>query len=109
MEIIVDAYGPEEQVMGWHSYLEEWLEVPFTARCIAARPISPLKKGDEVEVVEMGPIEECGREMFVFIRWDHKGKLAVPLMQLKPVAASEETCTAVADWHYWTARGYEFG
>ena len=23
MEIIVDAYGPEEQAMGWYYYLEE--------------------------------------------------------------------------------------
>ncbi len=32
MEIIVDAYGPEEQAMGWHVYLEENLEMPFRAR-----------------------------------------------------------------------------
>ena len=31
MEIIVDAYGPEEQAMGWYCYLEEKLKFPFTA------------------------------------------------------------------------------
>ena len=37
MEIIVDAYGPEEQALGWYYYLEEKLQFPFTARCIAER------------------------------------------------------------------------
>ena len=35
MEIIVDAYGPEEQALGWYYYLEGTLQFPFTARCIA--------------------------------------------------------------------------
>jgi hypothetical protein len=30
MEVIVDAYGPEEQAMGWYYYLEEKLR--FTVR-----------------------------------------------------------------------------
>ena len=29
--------------MGWYYYLEEKLHVPFTAKCVAKRPISPLK------------------------------------------------------------------
>ncbi len=28
MEIIVDAYTPEEQAMGWHIYLEETMDFP---------------------------------------------------------------------------------
>jgi len=32
MEIIVDAYGPEEQAMGWYYYLEDKLDFPFRAR-----------------------------------------------------------------------------
>ena len=28
MEIVVDAYGPEEQAMGWYYYLEEKLQFP---------------------------------------------------------------------------------
>jgi hypothetical protein len=48
MEIIVDAYTPEEQAMGWYYSLEDRLTVPFVARCIAKRSISPLRVGDEV-------------------------------------------------------------
>src|SRR6266542_2684709 len=50
MEIIVDAYGPEEQAMGWYYYLEDKLSFPFRAKCVAERVISPLRKGDTVEV-----------------------------------------------------------
>jgi hypothetical protein len=68
MEIIVDAYGPEEQAMGWYYYLEEKLHFPFLATCIAERATSPLCKGDEVEIVRMAPEEECQHEMFVETR-----------------------------------------
>ncbi len=108
MEIIVDAYGPEEQAMGWYCYLEDKLSFPFLAKCIAARAVSPLRKDDEVEVVEMAPDDECQREMFVGIRWE-KRPLAVPLSQLKPVTETdEETKQAIEDWHYWVRQGYEF-
>jgi len=108
MEIVVDAYGPEERAMGWYYYLEEKLRFPFRAKCIAERKISPLRKGDEVEVVRMAPEEECEHEMFVEIR-RQKGTLAVPLSQLKPTAGTDRgTKEAVEDWHYWVKQGYEF-
>ena len=108
MEIVVDAYGPEERAMGWYCYLENTLSFPFTANCIAKRSISPLKKGDEVEVINMAPSEECEHEMFVMIRWERDG-LAVPLAQLKPGSDAEDvTRQAVEDWHYWVKQGYSF-
>jgi hypothetical protein len=54
-EIVVDAYGAEEKAMGWYYYLEERLCFPFRARCITHRAISPLRKGQEVEVVGLAP------------------------------------------------------
>src|SRR5229473_752830 len=69
MEIIVDAYGPEEQAISWYYYLDENLHFPFSARCIVHRATSPLKPGDEVEVVGMPSEEECEHDMFVMIRW----------------------------------------
>ena len=108
MEIIVDANGPAEQAMGWYYYLQDILSFPFPARCIAERAISPLRKGDEVEVLNMAPEEECQHEMFVGIRWERKRPLAVPLSQLKPIAEADEvTREAVEDWHYWVRQGYE--
>ncbi len=43
MEIVVDAYGPEEQAMGWYYYLEKKLRFPFIALCNSRRAISPLQ------------------------------------------------------------------
>jgi hypothetical protein len=109
-EIIVDAYGPEEQALGWYCYLERELRFPFPARCRATRAISPLRLGERVTVTGMAPEEECAREMFVQIRWQHRS-LAVPLSQLEIAdlrAVEAATRTAVADWHYWVGQGYEF-
>jgi hypothetical protein len=79
MEIIVDAYGPEEQAMGWYNYLSDTLQFPFTARCTVDRATLPLEPGDEVEVLGIAPAEECEHDMFVFIRWRPR-QLAVPSM-----------------------------
>jgi len=109
MEIIVDAYGPEEQAMGWYYYLEEKLHFPFTALCSSKRAISPLQIKDEVDVVGLAPEEECEREMFVLIRWEKDG-LAIPLSQLTAIkSVDKQTKQAVEDWHYWVQMGYQFG
>src|SRR5713226_9115874 len=70
MEIIVDAYGSEEQAISWYSYLEEHLQFPFLTTCVARRATSPLRVGDEVELVGMAPEEECEHEMFVLMPWE---------------------------------------
>ena len=83
MEIVVDAYNEQERAMGWYCYLgainsssRSRPSVPTSAR------ISPLEKGDEVEVTGMAPESECEHEMFVEMRWE-KRNLAVPLSQLQ--------------------------
>jgi hypothetical protein len=109
MEIIVDAYGHEEQAMGWYYYLEEKLRFPFAALCSTKRATSPLQLQEEVKVFKMAPEEACETEMFVMIR-QGKGSLAVPLSQLTVgTAADEQTKQAVEDWHYWVQMGYQFG
>ena len=45
MEIVVDAYSPEEQALGWYYYLEDKLHVPFTAKCVVQRATSPPHRG----------------------------------------------------------------
>lgn len=108
MEIIVDAYGSEEQAMGWHYYLADKLNFPFIGKCRIERIISPLQNDEEIEVVSMAPEEECYHEIFVKIRW--KGRtFAVPLGQVKPNRqVNDETKEAIGDWHYWLSQGYEF-
>jgi len=106
MEIIVDAYDSEEQAMGWYYYLEEKLHFPFLAKCIAVRAISPLRKGDEVQVVGMAPEDECRHEMYVAMPWE-RHTLCVPLSQLKGIQVDEETQEAIEDWRYWVEQEYE--
>jgi len=108
MEIVVDAHDSDERAMGWYYYLEDELQFPFTASCIAKRAISPLRIEDDVEVIGMTDEDECAREMFVTIRWEKDG-LAVPLSQLEPIGdTDEQTRRAIEDWHYWIGMGYEF-
>jgi len=45
-EVVVDAYGPQEQAMGWYYYLEEKIRFPFQAKCIVAKKrFHPSSKG----------------------------------------------------------------
>jgi hypothetical protein len=106
-EIVVDAYGPEEQAMGWYYYLEGKIQFPFQARCIASKVISPLRKGESVEVLRMAPEDACASDMFALIRWQGRN-MAVPLSQLAAIDPDESTEEAIADWHYWVAQGYRF-
>jgi hypothetical protein len=88
--------------------LEGKLTFPFTARCIEARRISPLKKGEKVSVIEMAPEDDCMHEMFVVIEWKERN-FGAPLAQLEPVDVDDDTQEAIEDWQYWVKRGYQLG
>lgn len=104
-EIVVDAYGPEERAMGWYYYLEDKLRFPFRAKCTGSQVVSPLKKGDTVEVLRLAPEENCNRDVLVLILWHHR-KVAIPLSQLTAINEHESTDQALADWKCWIAQGY---
>jgi hypothetical protein len=106
-EIIVDAYGPEEQAMGWYYYLEDKIHFPFQAKCIASEVISPLQMGESVEIRGLAPEDACSNDMLVQIRWQGRN-MAVPLSQLTAIDQDEQTREAIKDWHYWVAQGYCF-
>ena len=106
-EIIVDAYGPEEQAMGWYYYLEDKIHFPFQATCIASKVTSPLQKGESVEVSGLASEDTCSGDMLVLIRLQGR-TMAVPLSQLNAIDPDESTREAIKDWHYWVAQGYCF-
>ncbi|MFD2113617.1 calcium-binding protein [Thiorhodococcus fuscus] len=108
MEVVVDAYGPEERAMGWYYYLDDRLSFPFKARCARERTISPLRTGEEVLVERLAPEDECLQEIFVLIAWQDR-TLGLPLAQLDVVESDEDTLEAVGDWHYWVEQGYSYG
>ena len=107
LEIVVDAYDETERAMGWYYYLQDTLEMPFTAQCRIKRSTSPLKVGQTVQVIGMADADECMSEIFVRIAYE-ESELAVPLDQLECQSSDEASCQAVADWHYWLARGYGY-
>ncbi len=103
-EAIVDA-RPEEQAMSWYYYLEGKITFPFRARCVAANAVSPLQKGETVEVLRLAVEDACEHDMLVQIRWQGR-KMAVPLSQLEAINPDESTQEAIGDWQYWVAQGY---
>jgi Calcium binding len=106
-EVIVDAYGPEEQAMGWYYYLDNRIHFPFRAKCTTAKTTSPLRKGETVEVRRMASEDVCSSDMLVLVRWDRRN-IAVPLSQLTALDADEAATEAISDWHYWLKQGYSF-
>jgi hypothetical protein len=106
-EIVVDAYTSAERSMSWYYYLDDKFDFPFRAKCVRTRTISPLKKGEEVEILAMAPEDDCMTEMFVVIRFAGR-KLGVPLAQLEVVEGNKETREGVKDWRYWVDMKYEF-
>jgi hypothetical protein len=108
MEIVVDCYNETERFTGWFCYLEGKLEFPFRARCIKQHGVSPLKKGEEVEVIGMlDETWENPSDIFVEIKW-RDCEFGVPLAQIEGIEISSGAAEAIADWHYWCARGYCF-
>ena len=106
MEIVVDSYNEEERFGAWFYCLEEKLEFPFRAWCITRREVSPLKKGEEVEVI--GMLDEGWdnpSEILERIKWQGR-KVGVPLAQLEGIEVNDQTAEAIADWLYWSAQGY---
>jgi Calcium binding len=84
MQAVVDAYNESERAMGWYYYLEERLKFPFKARCKSKRAVSPLRIGEEVNVLAMAPEEECESEMLVRVRW-HGRKRRRPTLSVETV------------------------
>jgi hypothetical protein len=108
MEIVVDAYGREERVIGWYYSLEMVLDEEYVrCRCSKRRSMSPLQVGEEVEILGMAPLDDCSGEMFVMIHYDGE-EIAVPLSQLNPIEGDAEAVTIIEDWLYWCLMGYDF-
>jgi hypothetical protein len=108
MEIVVDCYNEDERASGWYCYLEDRLDCPFAAVCISEHEASPLRKGEQVTVLKLLDQDDYSAGAFLAqIEW-HGRKLGVPLAQIEAKDADPATTEALADWHYWIARGYCF-
>jgi hypothetical protein len=72
---------------------------------LVANAVSPLRKGEAVDVLRMAVADLCEDDMLVQIRWQGS-KMAVPLSHLSAIDPEESTKEAVGDWNYWIAQGY---
>jgi len=106
-EIIVDAYTEDERATSWYYHLESELRFPFQAECVKPRRISPLRKGEKIQITALAPAEDCAHQILVLGRWDGR-LLSVPLAQLKPIGVDKAAAQAIADWHYWVAHENQF-
>ena len=106
-QIVVDAYNSEERAIGWHCHLEDNIKFPFRAKCIKEHSRSPLKKNEEVTVLEMGNADDCKFDMHVKVEWNNR-IFSIPLSQLSGISIDKDSTAAIEDWHYWVNRGYEF-
>lgn len=107
MSVVVDAYDEMERAMGWYYYLEDSLNFPFEAQWSN----SSSDSGTKVRVVGMPPEDECMEDMLVEVAYQEDGVedvLTVSLGEIQPLIKDAATQEAIADWHYWLARGYEF-
>lgn len=110
-EIIVDAEDKEERAMGWYDYLDDNLNVPFIATLKKKSRKTATVEEKKVEVLGMAPDDECLKDMYVEVV-EPNGKdedvFTAKLSDIVAIDADEETKEAIADWHYWLARGYKF-
>jgi len=107
MEAVVDAYDQEERALGWYYYLADKISFPFAAECIVVDKRTPLSLSSRVTAIQMSGENYCEHDMYVDISWENKA-LAIPLAQIKPLDAGEDTVEAIGDWHYWKKQGYTF-
>jgi hypothetical protein len=68
---------------------------------------SPLKLDEVITVMDMISGDDS-YEMLAEIEFMGR-TMGVPLHQLEPLDVAEETRQVIEDWHYWVARGYQFG
>jgi len=87
--------------------LDDKIYFPFSAECIVVDKRTPLELGERVTVLQMSGEDYCEHDMYVDVSWKER-TLAVPLGQLNPLDADENTTEAIGDWHYWLKQGYLF-
>jgi len=102
-EILVDTYSDEEITASWHSYLEEYLNFPFTAM-VRTHQSGAAPHLSNVRLVAMAPLSRCAYwQMWVLgRREEQEGALFhFFLSDLTEAEADPERIQALADWNYW--------
>ncbi|MBM9521231.1 calcium-binding protein [Desulforhopalus vacuolatus] len=100
MEIIVDAYNPEEAAMGWYYYLEKNIDFPFQAMT--------AKGKSERTIIGMADSTDCLEGMYVLVNFNDEDELLFSLEDILPIKVNQQSQQAISDWKYWLNMGYNF-
>src|SRR6266542_1424355 len=95
--------------MGWYYYLDDKIRFPLKGTCVAPKVVSPLRKGETVEVLRMAPEDACAGDMLVLIRWQGR-TMAVPLSQLAAAIPTKPrpkpSPTGIIGWQWATVSDF---
>ncbi|MEZ4668181.1 MAG: calcium-binding protein [Anaerolineae bacterium] len=95
-EAIVDAYGSQEQALGWYYYLEEQIIFPFKTPCTYSHKAITFKVAELVKVLVMAGKDDCTSDMIVIVQFQAR-TLGVPVAQLEPIAGEKAMTEAMTD------------
>lgn len=99
--VIVDCYGPDEELMGWYYYLADGLHFPFYARVLLPQSIgSEAEK--KVQVMGVDPRSEQGEPLRLYALEDVSGQMmSISLCQIVQAHTAAEYLQILNDWLYW--------
>jgi hypothetical protein len=109
-EIVVDAYDESERAMGWYCYLQDKISFPFLAKWKKTNKKTGAIATKEVEVLDLASADDCERNMYVEVAYigEKDDTFTAKLSDIEAIAPDADTEEAIADWQYWTSKGYEF-
>lgn len=100
-EIIVDAYGEAEQLMGWFYYFQDNLEFPIKAT-VKFRLRGGGGEIKKVKIVEVDPKSENGRALRLGIVEGKSERIQyISPEEIASLDTSDENLQIINDWLYW--------
>ena len=102
-EIIVDAYGDEEQAMSWYYYMEENMEFPMQAK-VKLRLRGGKTEEKAVKIVEIDPESETSLTLRLGITEGKSDRVQyISPEDIVSIQTSEGNLEVLNDWLYWNS------
>ncbi len=100
-EVIVDAYGEEEQLMGWFYYFQDNLEFPIKATV----RFRLRGGGEEIKKVKIVEVNTKNKNEWTIRLGIVEGKSeriqTISPEEIKSIDTSPENLEIINDWLYW--------
>jgi hypothetical protein len=109
-EIVVDAYDEDERAMGWYCYLGDKITFPFLATWQKKNRKTGTIVEKEVEVLGMASEDDCAKNIYVEVAYinEKDDTFTANILDIEATNPDQNTQEALADWQYWSDRGYGF-